>query len=118
MSDVTQLLNAVEAGEPKAADRLLPLVYEELRKLAVARMANEKVGQTLQPTALHEARVPESRDLSLPIFPFYRHVPTGALAVAGSKKYSKTCGVIGRRKTPWTGDRTNQALVDGKTKDQ
>jgi RNA polymerase sigma factor (TIGR02999 family) len=56
MSDVTQLLNAIEAGEPKAADQLLPLVYEELRKLAAVRMANEKVGQTLQPTALvHEA---------------------------------------------------------------
>ncbi len=52
MSDVTQLLNAIEAGEPKAADQLLPLVYEELRKLAVVRMANEKAGQTLQPTAL------------------------------------------------------------------
>src|SRR5690349_23781371 len=56
MSDVTQLLSAIEAGEPKAADQLLPLVYEELRKLAVVRMANEKAGQTLQPTALvHEA---------------------------------------------------------------
>jgi RNA polymerase sigma factor (TIGR02999 family) len=56
MSGVTQLLNAIEAGEPKAADQLLPLVYEELRKLAVVRMANEKAGQTLQPTALvHEA---------------------------------------------------------------
>ena len=56
MSDVTQLLNAVDAGDPKAADQLLPLVYEELRKLAVVRMANEKAGQTLQPTALvHEA---------------------------------------------------------------
>lgn len=56
MSDVTQLLNAVDAGDPKAADQLLPLVYEELRKLAAVRMANEKVGQTLQPTALvHEA---------------------------------------------------------------
>ena len=56
MSDITQLLNAIEAGEPKAADQLLPMVYEELRKLAVARMANEKPGQTLQPTALvHEA---------------------------------------------------------------
>jgi RNA polymerase sigma factor (TIGR02999 family) len=56
MSDVTQVLNAIEAGEPKAADQLLPLVYEELRKLAVARMANEKLGQTLQATALvHEA---------------------------------------------------------------
>jgi len=56
MSDVTRLLSAVEAGEPKAADQLLPLVYEELRKLAVLRMANEKAGQTLQATALvHEA---------------------------------------------------------------
>jgi RNA polymerase sigma factor (TIGR02999 family) len=56
MSDVTQVLHAIEAGEPNAADQLLPLVYEELRKLAVARMANEKLGQTLQPTALvHEA---------------------------------------------------------------
>lgn len=56
MSDVTQLLNAVDAGDPKAADQLLPLVYEELRKLAVVRMANEKAGHTLQPTALvHEA---------------------------------------------------------------
>src|SRR6188768_1880651 len=56
VSEVTQLLNAIEAGEPKAADQLLPLVYQELRKLAVLRMANEKAGQTLQPTALvHEA---------------------------------------------------------------
>jgi RNA polymerase sigma factor (TIGR02999 family) len=56
MSDVTRLLSAIDAGDPKAADRLLPLVYEELRKLAMARMANEKVGQTLQPTVLvHEA---------------------------------------------------------------
>jgi RNA polymerase sigma factor (TIGR02999 family) len=56
MSDVTQLLNAIEAGEAKAAAQLLPLVYEELRKLAVVRMADEKPGQTLQPTALvHEA---------------------------------------------------------------
>ena len=56
MSEVTQLLDAIEAGDPKAAHELLPLVYEELRKLAVVRMANEKAGQTLQPTALvHEA---------------------------------------------------------------
>ena len=56
MSDVTQLLHAIDAGDPKAADQLLPLVYEELRKLAAVRMANEKMGQTLQPTALvHEA---------------------------------------------------------------
>lgn len=56
MSDVTQLLSAIDAGDPKAANQLLPLVYEALRKLAVARMANEKSGHTLQPTALvHEA---------------------------------------------------------------
>ena len=56
MSDVTQLLSAIDAGDPKAADQLLPLVYEELRKLALVRMSNEKPGQTLQPTALvHEA---------------------------------------------------------------
>jgi len=56
MSDVTQLLSAVESGNPKAAEELLPLVYEELRRLANARMAQEPSGQTLQPTALvHEA---------------------------------------------------------------
>jgi RNA polymerase sigma factor (TIGR02999 family) len=56
MSDVTQLLQAIEQGDPKAAGQLLPLVYDELRKLAACRMANEAPGQTLQPTALvHEA---------------------------------------------------------------
>jgi RNA polymerase sigma factor (TIGR02999 family) len=56
MSDVTQLLSAIEAGDPKAAAELLPLVYAELRKLAATRMAEEKAGHTLQPTALvHEA---------------------------------------------------------------
>ena len=56
MSDVTQVLNAIEQGDPKAADKLLPLVYEELRKLAASKMAREAPGQTLQPTALvHEA---------------------------------------------------------------
>jgi RNA polymerase sigma factor (TIGR02999 family) len=56
MSNVTQLLNAIEEGDPTAADQLLPLVYEELRKLASAKMAHQAPGQTLQPTALvHEA---------------------------------------------------------------
>jgi RNA polymerase sigma factor (TIGR02999 family) len=56
MSDVTQILERVEQGDAKAADELLPLVYEELRKLAAAKMAQEAVGHTLQPTALvHEA---------------------------------------------------------------
>ena len=56
MRDVTQLLDRVQRGDTKAADELLPLVYEELRKLAAIRMANELEGQTLQATALvHEA---------------------------------------------------------------
>ena len=56
VSDITLILNAVEQGDLKAAEELLPLVYEELRKLAAYRMAQEQPGQTLQPTALvHEA---------------------------------------------------------------
>jgi RNA polymerase sigma factor (TIGR02999 family) len=56
MSDVTRILERVEHGDPKAAEELLPLVYDELRKLAAHRMANEAPGQTLQPNALvHEA---------------------------------------------------------------
>ena len=56
MSDATRILQSIEAGDPHAAAELLPLVYDELRKLAAARMANESPNQTLQPTALvHEA---------------------------------------------------------------
>jgi RNA polymerase sigma factor (TIGR02999 family) len=56
VSDVTRILTAIDQGDPHAADQLLPLVYEELRKLASHRMANEAAGQTLQATALvHEA---------------------------------------------------------------
>jgi RNA polymerase sigma factor (TIGR02999 family) len=56
MSDVTQILSAIERGDPHAAEQLLPLVYDELRKLAAQRLAQEKPGQTLQATALvHEA---------------------------------------------------------------
>jgi RNA polymerase sigma factor (TIGR02999 family) len=56
LSDVTQILTAIEQGDVLAADRLLPLVYDELRKLAAHRLAKEAAGQTLQPTALvHEA---------------------------------------------------------------
>ena len=56
MSEATLLLTAVEQGDPKAAERLLELVYEELRRLAASKMAREAPGQTLQPTALvHEA---------------------------------------------------------------
>jgi RNA polymerase sigma factor (TIGR02999 family) len=56
ISDVTQVLNAIREGDSKAADELLPLVYEELRQLAARKMAQSLAGQTLQPTALvHEA---------------------------------------------------------------
>jgi RNA polymerase sigma factor (sigma-70 family) len=56
MSDVTRILSQIDSGDPAAAARLLPLVYDELRKLATARLAHEKPGQTLQATALvHEA---------------------------------------------------------------
>ena len=56
MADVTQILAAIEGGDPRAAEQLLPLVYSELRKLAAQKMAQENPGQTLQATALvHEA---------------------------------------------------------------
>ena len=56
MSDLTRILSQIESGDPSAADQLLPLVYDELRKLAAAKLAQEKPGQTLQATALvHEA---------------------------------------------------------------
>jgi hypothetical protein len=56
MKEVTRILSAIEQGDSQAAEQLLPLVYDELRKLAVQKLAQEKPGQTLQATALvHEA---------------------------------------------------------------
>lgn len=69
MSDVTRILTAIEQGDPQAAEQLLPLVYDELRKLAAQRLSEEKPGQTLQATALvHEAylRLVASGDASAP----------------------------------------------------
>jgi RNA polymerase sigma factor (TIGR02999 family) len=58
MSDVTRILSAINQGDPRAAEQLLPLIYDELRKLAAAKLAQEKPGQTFQATALvHEAYV-------------------------------------------------------------
>ena len=58
MSDVTRILSAIEEGDPQAASKLLPLVYDELRRLAAQQLAREKPGQTLEATALvHEAYV-------------------------------------------------------------
>ena len=80
MSDVTRILSQINDGDPKAAEQLLPLVYDELRKLAAAKMAQEKPGQTLQATALvHEAYIRlvdvekaqhwDSRGISSPLRP-------------------------------------------------
>ncbi len=69
MTDVTRILSAIEQGDPHAAEQLLPLVYDELRKLAAQRLAQEKPGQTLEATALvHEAylRLVASGDPSAP----------------------------------------------------
>src|SRR4051794_30481303 len=69
MTDVTRILSAIEQGDPSAAEQLLPLVYDELRRLAAQRLAQEKPGQTLQATALvHEAylRLVASGDPSAP----------------------------------------------------
>src|SRR6476646_5924163 len=56
MTNITQILSQIKSGDPSAADQLLPLVYDELRKLAAARLVQEQPGQTLQATALvHEA---------------------------------------------------------------
>ena len=69
MNEVTRILSAIDQGDPHAAEQLLPLVYEELRKLAAQKMAQEAPGQTLQPTALvHEAylRLVASGDASAP----------------------------------------------------
>jgi DNA-directed RNA polymerase specialized sigma24 family protein len=69
MSEVTRILSAIDKGDPHAAEQLLPLVYDELRKLAAAKLAQEKPGQTLQATALvHEAylRLVASGEASAP----------------------------------------------------
>jgi hypothetical protein len=58
MSDVTRILTAIEQGDPHAAEQLLPLVYDELRKLAAQRLSQEKPGQTLQATALVRGILP------------------------------------------------------------
>src|SRR5690242_12907012 len=67
MNEVTRVLSAIEDGEPHAAEQLLPLVYDELRKLAAGKLARETPGQTLQATALvHEAylRLVTAEDIS------------------------------------------------------
>jgi RNA polymerase sigma factor (TIGR02999 family) len=74
MSDVTRILSQIEQGDPQAAEKLLPLVYEELRKLAAVKLAQEKPGQTLQATALvHEAYIRLVEANSTPHWDSRRH---------------------------------------------
>jgi RNA polymerase sigma factor (TIGR02999 family) len=74
VSDVTRILKSIEDGDPQAAEELLPLVYDELRKLAAAKMAQEKPGQTLQATALvHEAYVRLVGNATQPAYRDRRH---------------------------------------------
>ena len=67
MNEVTRILSAIEQGDPRAAEQLLPLVYDELRKLAAAKLAQEKPGQTLQATAKLAAAKPGEARRSLSI---------------------------------------------------
>jgi RNA polymerase sigma factor (TIGR02999 family) len=74
MTDVTRILSQIESGDPSAAEQLLPLVYDELRKLAAARLAHEKPGQTLQATALvHEVYLRLVDQTSSPQWDNQRH---------------------------------------------
>jgi hypothetical protein len=84
MSDVTQILNAIEQGDPKAAEQLLPLVYDELRKLAAHKLAQERPGQTLDATALvHEAY--------LRLVGVTRHI-SGTAGGISSERQQRPCG--------------------------
>src|SRR5215510_9603293 len=74
MSEVTRILNAIEQGDPHAAGQLLPLVYDELRRLAAAQMVREKPGQTLDATALvHEAYLRLIGQTTEPVWANRRH---------------------------------------------
>jgi len=68
MSDVTLILSQIEAGDPQAAEKLLPLVYDELRKLAAVKLAQEKSGQTLQPLRLKNRQPKGCLTMSLWLF--------------------------------------------------
>ena len=119
MSDVTRLLTQVESGDPQAAEQLLPLVYDELRKLAVAKLAHEKPGHTLNATALvHEAylrlgepvvRVPQPLPAgggrvrcgaSWSITPA-AGMPTSVAAAASGFHWTNLCAGPNRRTTFW-----------------
>jgi RNA polymerase sigma factor (TIGR02999 family) len=91
MPDVTQILNTIDSGDPRAADQLLPLVYDELRKLAAAKLAHEQPGQTLDATGLvHEAYVRLVGDQSPP-------AATGGLQFANRRHFFAAAAEAMRR---------------------
>src|SRR5262245_49915918 len=95
MPDVTHILSSIDQGDPAAAGQLLPLVYDELRRLAAYRLAQEKPGQTLQPTALvHEAYLrllgPDGADS--------RGNPRAHLSAAAAEAMRRTLVAAARRK--------------------
>src|SRR5438034_4073063 len=115
MSDVTQILNAIEAGDAHAADQLLPLVYDELRRLAAAQMAREKPGQTLDATALvHEAWLrlvsPAADAPGSPEFANRRHFFAAAaeamrrILVENARRKARHKHGGGRQRVEWDGD--------------
>jgi hypothetical protein len=105
MNDVTQILGAIQQGDPKAAGELLPLVYQELRRVAAYKMANELLGQTLQPTALvHEVwlrlvvteRGIHSASSSEVVTRWKNPVPVGRRELKRNKFRAPTAGDSGR----------------------
>lgn len=115
MADVTQILNAIEAGDAHAAEQLLPLVYDELRKLAAAQMAREKPGQTLDATGLvHEAWLrlvsPVADAPGSPEFANRRHFFAAAaeamrrILVENARRKARYKHGGGRQRVEWGGD--------------
>jgi len=111
MRDVTQILNAIDAGDARAADQLLPLVYDELRKLAAAQMANEKPGHTLDATGLvHEAWLRLVPAKPQAAFENRRHFFAAAaeamrrILVESARRKARRKHGGGRQRVEWDGD--------------
>jgi RNA polymerase sigma factor (TIGR02999 family) len=121
MKDVTRILAAIEDGEPRASEELLPLVYDELRRLAAQKLAQEKPGQTLQPTALvHEAylRLVDSETVSRwdsrgHFFAAAAEAMRRILVDLARRKRSERHGGGRRRCELWIGDQVTEPDYDG-----
>ena len=121
MSDVTQILNAIEAGDGHAAEQLLPLVYEELRRLAAQRLSQEQPGQTLQATALvHEAylRLVARGDAAAPRDQFWNGRGHFFAAAAEAMRRILVERARHRRSEKAGGDRRRVELGDVETPDR